>query len=170
MPLAGGTRRPFLREKDAAPSWSPDGLRLAHFNNGNGDPLFLADRTGADPYPLPLAEDARTRALFGPQMHNHSPIWSPDPNEPWIYFANGQDPTDEMTLMRVRPSGGSPEPLTTPQASMNYLAALDARTLLYIARAQDRSGPWLWTLDVPSRVTRRVVSGLDAIHVRVGES
>ena len=31
---------------------------------------------------------------------------------------------------------------------MNFLAPLDTRTLLYVARAEDRSGPWLWALDV----------------------
>ena len=52
---------------------------------------------------------------------------------------------------------------------MNYLAALDARTLLYVARAEDRSGPWLWTLDAEQgHAPRRV--GARAIHVRVGES
>jgi Tol biopolymer transport system component len=30
-----------------------------------------------------------------------------------------------------------------------------------VARAEDRSGPWLWALDVPSKVTRRATSGLD---------
>src|SRR5687768_15926139 len=66
-----------------------------------------------------------------------------------------------MSVMRVRPSGGAPEQLTAPEASMNYLALLDPRTVLYVARAQDRSGPWLYVLDVPSKVSRRVVSGLE---------
>ena len=44
---------------------------------------------------------------------------------------------------------------------MNFLAPLDARTLLYVARAEDWSGPWLWALDVESKVTRRVTSGLE---------
>ena len=44
---------------------------------------------------------------------------------------------------------------------MNFLAPLDLRTLLYVARAEDWSGPWLWALDVESRVTRRVTVGLE---------
>ena len=44
---------------------------------------------------------------------------------------------------------------------MNFLAPLDARTLLYVARAEDWSGPWLWALDVERKVTRRVPSGVD---------
>ena len=48
MPLLGGEPRRFLSEKSETPAWSPDGMRLAYFTNGNGDPLFVADRTGAD--------------------------------------------------------------------------------------------------------------------------
>ena len=43
---------------------------------------------------------------------------------------------------------------------MNFVAPLDARTLLYVARAEDWSGPWLWALDVERKATRRVSSGL----------
>ena len=35
------------------------------------------------------------------------------------------------------------------------------RTLLYVARAEDWSGPWLWALDTESKVTRRVTVGLE---------
>ena len=66
-----------------------------------------------------------------------------------------------MDVWRLRPSGGSPEQLTDQHAAVNFLAPLDARTLLYVARAEDRSGPWLWALDVERKVARRVSSGLD---------
>ena len=44
---------------------------------------------------------------------------------------------------------------------MNFLAPIDARTVLYVARAEDWSGPWLWALDVESKVTRRATAGLE---------
>ena len=66
-----------------------------------------------------------------------------------------------MNVWRLRSSGGSPEQLTNQHAAMNFLAPLDARTLLYVARAEDWSGPWLWALDVERKVTRRVSSGVD---------
>ena len=66
-----------------------------------------------------------------------------------------------MNVWRLRPSGGSPEQLTTQHAAVNFLAPLDTRTLLYVARAEDWSGPWLWALDVERKVTRRVPSGVD---------
>ena len=53
------------------------------------------------------------------------------------------------------------EQLTHQHPDVNFLAPLDLRTLLYVARADDWSGPWLWALDIESRVTRRVTVGLE---------
>ena len=92
-------------------------------------------------------------------MHTHNPVWSPDGQ--WIYFVHGTDPTGEMDVWRMQPSGESPEQLTHQNAPVNFLAPLDSRTLLYVARAEDWSGPWLWALDVESKVTRRVTAGLE---------
>ena len=64
-------------------------------------------------------------------------------------------------------SGGSGPPaecrkrLTNQHAAVNFFALLDDRTLLYIARDEDWSGPWLWALDVERRVSRRVFPGVD---------
>ena len=100
-----------------------------------------------------------SQAFSQRSVHNHNPVWSPDGQ--WIYFAHGPEPTEEMNVWRVRPSGGTPEQLTALRAAANHLAPIDARTLLYVARAEDRSGPWLWSLDVETKVTRRVTSGLE---------
>jgi len=148
MPLMGGAPRAFLDKGATAPSWSPDGARLTYFKNEDGDPLFVADRTGAD---------AR-QVLVEKGVHNHNPVWSSDSQ--WIYFARGSEPTDAMDVWRVRPSGESLERLTERGSAVNFIAPLDARTLLFVARAEDRSGPWLWALDVGRKITRRVNSGL----------
>ena len=61
----------------------------------------------------------------------------------------------------MKPSGEGREQLTHQHPDVNFLAPLDQRTLLYVARADDWSGPWLWALDIESRVTRRVTVGLE---------
>jgi serine/threonine protein kinase/Tol biopolymer transport system component len=148
VPLMGGAPRAFLDTGATAPSCSPDGTRLTYFKNEDGDPVFVADRTGAD-----------TRQVLAQKgMHHHNPVWSSDGQ--WIYLARGLDPTDEMDVWRVRPSGESLERLTERGTAVNFVAPLDTRTLLYVGRAEDRSGPWLWSLDVERKVTRRVSSGL----------
>ena len=113
--------------------------------------MLIADRTGAN-----------ARQILAPGvLKNNNPVWSPDGQ--WIYFVRGSEPQDEMNMnvWRLRSSGGSPEQLTNQHAAVNFLAPLDARTLLYVARAEDWSGPWLWALDVERKVARRVPSGVD---------
>ena len=155
VPLTGGTPRRFLGQGATAPSWSPDDTRLAYFTNGDGDPISIADRTSADARPLRVD----TQDFFATGLHNHNPIWSADGQ--WLYFAHGPEPTEEMNVWRVRPSGGTPQQLTALRAAANHLAVTDQRTVLYVARAEDRSGPWLWSLDVDTKVTRRVTSGVE---------
>ena len=153
IPLTGGTRRAFLGQGTAAASWSPDDTRLVYFTNVDGDPISVADRSTADARALVVD----TPGFFGRAVHNHNPAWSPDGQ--WLYFAHGLKPTEEMNVWRVRPSGGTPEQLTALRAAANHLAPLDQRTLLYVAIADDGSGPWLWSLDVETKVSRRVTPG-----------
>ncbi len=148
MPLVGGTARAFLDTGATAPSWSPDDQRVTYFKNDEGDPLFVADRAGAD---------AR-QILIEKGMHHHNPVWSTDGQ--WIYFASGPEPTDTMNVWRIRPSGESLERMTEGGIGINFLAPLDTRTVLNDGRAADGSGPWLWSLDVERKLSRRVDSGL----------
>jgi Tol biopolymer transport system component len=159
MPLTGGTARPFLGDGESAPSWSPDEARLAYIASSTpGDPIFLADRTGADARPV-VVPAQRNETFFRKGVHTHNPVWSPDSR--WIYFLYGTDPLGSMDIWRMQPSGESPEQLTRQNAPVSFLAPLDSRTLLYVARADDWSGPWLWAVDVDSKVTRRVTAGLE---------
>ncbi len=152
MDMIGGTPRAFLGQGANVPAWSPDGTRLVYVYKSNGDdPMLIADRTGAN-----------ARQILAPGvLKNINPVWSPDGQ--WIYFVRGSEPQDEMNVnvWRLRSTGGSPEQLTNQHAAVNFLAPLDSRTLLYVARAEDWSGPWLWALDVERKVARRVPSGVD---------
>ena len=159
MPLIGGSSRPFLGQGDATPSWSTDDARVAYFNTADGDPLFVADRSGADARRILVNQGEKGDRFFAHGMHTHNPVWSSD--NQWIYVVHGSDPTDDMDLWRVRPTGGSPQQMTNQHADVNYVAPLDARTLLYVARAKDRSGPWLWALDVERKLAHRVTTGLE---------
>jgi hypothetical protein len=92
MPLTGGAPRNFLGEEAANLAWSPDGERIVYHTFGNGDPMFVADRTGANP-----------RRIFGnrPGIHNHFPTWSPDGR--WIYFAHWDTGDKRDGFMAHRP-------------------------------------------------------------------
>ena len=59
MPSTGGTPRAFLGAGTNTPAWSPDGTRLVYVDKANrDDPIYLADRSGADARPDPRAGDA----------------------------------------------------------------------------------------------------------------
>ena len=151
MPWSGGPPRAFLIEGANTPAWSPDGRVVYVFKPNRDDPIYLTDSSTADPKPI-----------LGPAgLKNLNPVWSPDGE--WIYFTRGLEPQDEteMDVWRLRPSGGSPEQVTQQHLAVNFLAPLDPRRLLYVARAEDRSGPWLWMLDVASRRSTRMPSGVD---------
>jgi Tol biopolymer transport system component len=154
MPMTGGTPRAFLPGDTNTPKWSPDGAHLVYFGKPpeGDDPMYIADRTGADP---------RQLLTYRGGVHNNNPVWSPDGQ--WIYFVSGVDPQDEMdvNIWRVRSSGGTPEQLTSQHAAVSFLASIDTRTLLYVSRDEDGSGPWLWSFDVERKQRTRVPSGVD---------
>ncbi|MCZ6654015.1 MAG: protein kinase [Planctomycetota bacterium] len=150
MPLLGGPVRNFLGEDVVNVAWSPDGERVVYHEGLEGDPVYVADRDGT-----------HRRLILGSTegMHQHFPTWSVDGQ--WIYLVRGRPTTLEMDLWRVRPDGGSPERLTQHKLDVRHPTPIDERTLLYCARDADGAGPWLWTLDVESKVSQRATVGLE---------
>jgi Tol biopolymer transport system component len=150
MPLTGGTLRNFLGEEAVNLAWSPDGARIVYHTFGSGDPIFVADRDGAN-----------ARRIFGdhPGVHNHFLTWSPDGR--WIYFVHGTPATKEMDLWRIDPGGRNPERLTQRNTDIAYPTLAGNRTVFYVARDGDGSGPWLWSFDLKRKDSRRASFGLE---------
>jgi Tol biopolymer transport system component len=168
MHVTGESPRPFLGKNAEGPAWSRDNKHLVFFRNQPTDPLFIADGAGNNAQEIDIKPDDR-KEWFGVgdlddiKVHNHNPVWSTD--DKWIYFVHGivyeLNWTDEMDVWRIRPAGGAPERLTHHGTAVTFIAPLDERTLLYTARAEDGSGPWVWELDVVTRATRRLGTGLE---------
>jgi serine/threonine protein kinase/Tol biopolymer transport system component len=155
MPLMGGEPRPFLDQSDTnvvAVSWSPDQTRIVYHKGAvPGDPMFVADRTGASP-----------KRIFvdpNPDGHCHYPVWSTDGK--WVYFVRGRGSTAEMDLWRISPSGGEPERMTHHNSNVAFPAPINPHVVLYVAPAEDGSGPWLYALDVDRKTSRRISFGLE---------
>ena len=155
LPLMGGAPRVFLANSPVKTppwnvAWSPDGNRLVYHTADGGDPMFVTDHTGASP---------RQILRDKPGFHNHYPVWSRDGQ--WIYFVRGFVTTGQMDLWRISPNGGEPERLTQHNSEVSSPAPLDSRTVVYVARDRDGSGPWLWAFDVNRKTTHRISFGLE---------
>jgi Tol biopolymer transport system component len=61
----------------------------------------------------------------------------------------------------VRVNGEHLEQLTRGKLDVRYPTPIDDRTVLYSARDTDGAGPWLWALDVETKVSRRASVGLE---------
>jgi serine/threonine protein kinase len=147
VPTMGGSVRPYIDGTELA--WSPDGSRMVYHKDTPGDPIFVGtpdDRVGKQIY---AAE---------PGVHCHYPVWAPDGE--FIYFVKGFPP-DEMDIWRIKPSGESPEKITFHNSLVAYPTLLNGRLLLYIARAGDGSGPWLYGMDVERRRPHRISLGVE---------
>ena len=149
VPTLGGSPKPFL-EGVAEYDWSHDASRLAYHTPGPGDPLFVSDGS--------RRSDARPIFTAPAGLHCHFPLWAPD--AAFIYFVQGSLP-DKLDIWRIRPTGGSPERITSHMGRVTHPILLDRRTLLYLASDPDGSGPWLYGTDVERRIPHRLASGVD---------
>jgi Tol biopolymer transport system component len=148
IPTMGGTPRHFLERANVA-VWSPDGSKIVYFEPRPGDPIFVADRQGANPRQIYASR---------PGEHTHYESWSPDSK--YIYFTRGFRVT-EMDVWRVPADGGKAEQLTHQNSTVRYPTVLDNRTLLYIASAGDGAGSWLYAMDLQTKVTHRANLGVE---------
>ena len=147
IPVLGAEPRPFLNNAVSV-AWSPDGKRLVYHEPANGDPIFLADASGAG---------VVKRFQGEPGFHWHDPAWEHDGKA--LFFSHGLPPED-MDLWRLPVASGPPERMTRLSARVRYPTPLDARTLVFCANGEEASGSALYALDVDTRATRRISSGL----------
>jgi Tol biopolymer transport system component len=150
MPLMGGTPRAFLPANTGNVAWSLDRSRLAYHLFNNGDAMFVADGNGGNAQRIFISENGE---------HNHFPAWSHDGR--WIYYTHGQQSLSEFDVWRIPSAGGTPERLTELNTNVRYVTPIDSRTVLFIAPDENKSGPWLWALDVERRTVRRLTVGLE---------
>ena len=155
MPLMGGQARPFVGNIVNV-TWSADGTRIVYHTMAPGDPMFLADQTGANPRQILAGQSG---------AHHHYPAWSPDG---LIYFASGT--FNEMDLWRMSPSGGAAQRLTQMNTDLRYVVPLNERLVLYVSPDKDGSGPWLWAFDVRRQMAHRISFGLERYTSLSGSS
>jgi hypothetical protein len=72
MPMMGGPTRPFLGDRAVEVVWSSDGARMVYHSDAPGDPMFVADRTGA----------GAKQIFVDPDVGGHEPLDRADPGSP----------------------------------------------------------------------------------------
>jgi Tol biopolymer transport system component len=146
----GGSPRLFLRGAVQV-VWSPDRSQILYHTADEGDPIFVADRNGANPKRIFIEK---------PGVHNHYPTWSPDGR--FVYFVRGI-PTGawDMDLWRIPSSGGEAARLTNHHSRVGYPTFLDGRTLLYTATQPGGAGSVLYAMDIERRIPHAVSFGLE---------
>ncbi|MBI1788499.1 MAG: protein kinase [Acidobacteria bacterium] len=140
---------------------SPDGSQIVTYEHpqGRGEVIRIGDRNGRN---LRLVFQNRFEG------HCHYPIWSRDGR--FIYFLDGLLPY-EADIWRVPVTGGNAERITRHNSRVSHPTPLDDRTLLYVATAEDGSGPWIYAMDTRKRVAHRVSFGVDTyISVAAGSA
>lgn len=149
VPTLGGQPRLYL-DGVAEFDWSPDGSRLVYHTPGPGDPMFVSDS----------GKRSEGRPIFtAPEgLHCHFPLWATD--SAFIYFVEGTLP-DKLDIWRIRPSGGTPERITSHEERVTHPVLLNGRTLMYLASDRDGSGPWLYSVDVERRMPHKLSSGVE---------
>jgi Tol biopolymer transport system component len=150
VPTIGGPTR-LLLDARLWPKWSPDGSRLLFFSLvGDKDIVYTADRAGASPHEV-------FPAIAG--EHNHYVMWSADAR--YIYTVRATENLQEFDIWQVPAAGGKPERLTHHNAYVAYPAALDDRTLLYIAADENGTGTWLYAMDLKRGEQHRLSVGIE---------
>ena len=144
----GGVPRRFISGTNV--TWSPNGASIAYFVAQPGDPIIVADRNGSNGRQIFIAK---------PGEHCHYPTWSPDGR--FIYFVRGGARLAEADVWRVPVTGGAGEQITRHDSQVRYPTLIDARTLLYSAKAEDGSGHSLYVMDVDRRVPHRMNFGVE---------
>jgi len=116
--LTGGDPRFFLGERVAYMAWSPDGARLVYHTNEAGDPIFVANRTGAD-----------AQQIFA-GGHNHDQTWSRDGK--WIYYSKAGG-----AIWKVPVDGGEETPVVDSGSIYNAFAVCVTTSGIYFAGSPD---------------------------------
>lgn len=148
IPSSGGSLQKYLPEAAEA-VWANDGKRILYHTSAPSDPMFIKDSLQTQP-----------RQIYAAQAptHCHFQTWSPD--DAYIYMVCGV-PQAGWDIWRIHADGSNPERITSHNALVSHVVALDARTLAYLAADANGTGQGLYVVDVNRRDPHRVSSGLE---------
>ncbi len=155
VPAGQGSWRNITRSPGVAdryPAWSPDGTKLAWFNDDGGEyGLVIADQDGRNPRRIPIAN---------PTFY-YQPLWSPDGARIAFTDTDFRVRIAEVATGRVVDVDG--ELYADPRRSIEPVWSPDSRYLAY-SRRQENLLRAVFVHDTRTGQTRQVTEGMaDAI-------
>ena len=163
--MLGGSPKRLVGPVDSAPTYSPDGRRMAYLRLSHPSPdqtsLMVADADGGNPTTLMSVRQPEYVAgiFFG------GPAWSPDGKTIVTSLARrGSAGSDvRATLIQVSVETGAVSTLADPGWLVAAQSAWlpDGKSLLVIARAPDQLAAQIWAVSYPEGKARRVTSDLN---------
>ncbi len=161
----GGTPRRLVGDIDSAPTFSPDGQRMAFtrlaFPNPGETALMVVGRDGADPRPLAIFKRPERVAglFFG------GPTWSPDglTIATSVNRSGSQEVDARAWLASVSVADGRVTTLADPGWVSAHQAQFlpDGRSLLVIARTVDENDTHVWKVSLPGGEARPLTTDLN---------
>ena len=161
----GGVPKRLVSDIDSAPTYSPDGRRMAflraRYPDSGATALVVSGADGSDAKPIATvsAPDYIAGIFFG------GPTWSPDGTT--IVTARNRRASAgkdmHADLVQVSVSDGSMKAFSDPGWVSASQAGFmpDGRSLLVIARAPDQLNPQVWSVSFPDGHARPVTADLN---------
>ena len=161
----GGVPKRLVGDIDSAPTYSPDGRRMAFLRSG-----FPAD--GATALMVAGADGTEAKPLLTVRLPDHvagiffgGPAWSPDGKTIVTAMNRRASTTSDMRarLVQVSVDTGEMRVFSDPGWVMAAQAAWmpDGRSLLVIARAPNQTNAQIWSVSFPDGRARPVTADLN---------
>lgn len=141
---SGASPIPLTRDPgiDTSPSFSPDGKQI----------VFNSNRSGAARLYIMNADGTGVHALSSGSGRYTTPVWSPDPTDPWIAFTKQIDSVFHIGI--VRPDGSDERLLTEAYLDEGPTWAPNGQVLMFSREQGPGAGPRLWTVDLTGRIVQ----------------
>ena len=145
----------FYTRSVFAPSWSPDGQRVAFITTFTGRPnIWIVPAGGGWPVQLVQSDNRQT-----------TPIWSPDGKS--IFYVSDFGGNEKWDIFMIPAEGGAPENLTnTPDISEdNESLSPDGRTVAFNYKPKTSPSVDVAVMDVRTRRVRKLTEEKSPNHL-----